>query len=126
MNEINIKSNNMKKINNKHENQMKQLRQLDLGSLPEGLQKELKEDFQKLNEFVDELNRFMGYPNKPVVKKISAERDWITLKEFCEYYSVGRTAWYEKYKDFIKWRMDGKLLIYKPSMDKYLFEKSIN
>jgi hypothetical protein len=116
----------MKKQNKKHENQLKQLSHFDLGSLPEELQKELKDDFQKLNEYIDELNLFMGYPNKTLVKKVNMERDWITLKEFIEYYSVSRTAWYEKYKEFIKWRMDGKLLIYKPSMDKYLFDKSIN
>ncbi|MEO6304717.1 MAG: hypothetical protein ABIP51_16265 [Bacteroidia bacterium] len=84
-----------------------------------------KEELNVLHQKIDALTELIK-SIEPGNKKNNTIKDWITLKEFCETYSVSKTRWYEVYKDFIKYRVDGKLLIYKPSMDKYLMDKAIN
>jgi len=84
-----------------------------------------KKELELLHQKIDAL----GVPITsalPDTKQPKHTKDWISLKEWCSFYSKGRSSWFDKYKEFIKHRVDGKLLIHRPSMEKYLMDKSIN
>jgi len=84
-----------------------------------------QQHIDKFIEAINKLEKLVEEKPKQIEAPVS-KTDWISLEEFYEIYKVSRTTWYEKYKKIIKYRDDGKIWVYKPSMEKYLMDKSIN
>jgi hypothetical protein len=83
-----------------------------------------KQDYNNLVNEIAQLKDLVLSIAKPDNK---LNKDWLPLKKFLNEYDISNSCWYDTYRKKIKHRNDGsKIWVHKPSMEKYLMEKSIN
>lgn len=84
-----------------------------------------KEQLDKMQEaIIDALKQIILYKEE---KNEEQNKAWLTLPAFLKHFDMSRSSWDRHYSKIIKLRDDGiKIWVYKPSMEKYLMDKSIN